>query len=144
MVHLLPSSCLTAAMAATHGVYNNEKTKKTNAVNELNKFPIVSVEPPKSTVRVLTTLSFAVKPVIKAVETLQSPNPSGLKIGAITPPKIANKLSDEFATGLSLKSKLCKNHIIIEAINIIVNALVTKSLALSPISFKTLFKLGIR
>ena len=48
-------------MAATHGVYNNEKTKKTNAVNELNKFPIISVEPPKSTVRVLTTLSFAQK-----------------------------------------------------------------------------------
>ena len=43
MVHLLPSSCLTAAMAATQGVYNNVNIKKTNAVKGVNKVDIAGI-----------------------------------------------------------------------------------------------------
>ena len=38
-------------------------------------------------------LSFAINPVINAVEILQSPNPSGANTGAITPAAIASILS---------------------------------------------------
>ena len=48
---------------------------------------------PSSTLIVLTTASFAVKPVISAVETLQSSNPSGPKITATHRPIIASRLS---------------------------------------------------
>ena len=50
-----------------------------------------SVEP-NNTVNVLTTLSLAIKPLIKAVVTFQSPKPKGLKIGAIQPANIASIL----------------------------------------------------
>ena len=42
----------------------------------------IAVPAPKSTVRVLTTLSFAINPLIKAVHILKSPSPSGLNKGA--------------------------------------------------------------
>ena len=58
--------------------------------------------PPKSTVIVLTTLSFAVNPVIRAVDALQSPNPNGANIGAITPPINARILSLESDTILNV------------------------------------------
>ena len=68
-------------MAATHGVYKSVNTKNTIALCVLNI--VATGLPPKSTVIVLTTLSFAVNPVIRAVDALQSPNPSGANIGAI-------------------------------------------------------------
>ena len=80
-------------------IQEKQKTYENNVLT-------ASVDPPIRTVSVLTTLSFAVNPVISAVETLQSPNPKGLNIGAIIPPKSARRLFDESETGLSLKSKL--------------------------------------
>ena len=98
--------------------------------------------PPRSTFSVLTTLSFAVNPVINAVEALQSPNPSGANIGAITPPIMASMLSPASFTKLKCISNVCKNQIIIDARKIIVKALVIKSFALSHINLKTLFAPG--
>ena len=82
----MPNSRLTAAIAATQGVYNNENTKNTKAVSGVNIPFNACVVPPKSTVNVLTTLSFAVNPVIRAVEIRQSSKPKGANTGAIKPP----------------------------------------------------------
>jgi hypothetical protein len=54
---------------------------------------------------VLITASLAVNPVIKEVDTLQSPNPSGAKTGAITRPINASRLSALSDTTFSLVSK---------------------------------------
>ena len=97
----------------------------------------------KSTVSVLTTLSFAMKPVISAVDILQSPKSSGLKIGAMNEPIAARRLSALSVTVFSLISKLCRNQMTIEAMNMIVNALTTKSFVLSQISCTTFLALGI-
>ena len=68
----------------------------------------------------------------------------GLKIGAINCPIRASRLSDEFSHTLSLVSKVCKNHMMIDARKITVNALCRKSLALSHKSIQTLFADGKR
>ena len=47
-----------------------------------------------------TTLSFAIKPLIRDVTTLQSPRPSGLKIGTRTPAIAAMIELSEFSTKL--------------------------------------------
>ena len=141
--HFLPSSRFTAAIAAIQGVYNKEKTRNTNAENDVNIVDRELTCPPSKTVSVLTTLSLAVKPVINAVDALQSPKPRGTKIGDIMVPIIANKLFEESATTFNLVSKFCKNQIIMEATNMTVNAFVIKSLALSPINCITLLGLGI-
>ena len=75
----------------------------------------------------LTTLSFAINPVKKAVEILQSQIPRGLKTGTMKFPSSASMLSAEFDTRFNLVSKVCKNQIIIVAQKIIVKAFVTKS-----------------
>ena len=62
----VPISLRTAAIAATHGVYSRENTKKITAVNGVNK--VSNGCPANNTFKVLTTLSLAVKPVIKAVK----------------------------------------------------------------------------
>ena len=116
--------------------------KKTNAVKGVNKVDNAEVFPPNNTVNVLTTLSFAVNPVIKAVDILQSPKPNGINKGEIKPPIIANKLNLESLTTLSLTSNVCINQIIIAATKIIVNAFVIKSLALLQINCQTLLGLG--
>lgn len=91
--------------------------------------------PPSSITSVETTLSLAVKPVINAVDILQSENPNGLKIGERKEPIIANKLLEASLTTLRRQSNDSKNHMIIEEINIIVKAFVTKSF-----SFPTLIE----
>ena len=127
--YAVPSSFFTVAIAATQGVYNRENTKNTNAVNFVNKVGSKSVSPPIKTVNVLTTFSFAIKPVKKAVEILQSQIPSGLKIGTIKFPSIASKLSAEFVTIFNFASNVCKNQMMIVATKMTVNAFVIKSLA---------------
>ena len=128
--YAVPSSFFTVAIAATQGVYNRENTKNTNAVNFVNKVGSKSVSPPIKTVNVLTTLSFAIKPVKNAVEILQSQIPSGLKIGTIKFPSIASKLSVEFVTIFNFASNVCKNQMMIVATKMTVNAFVIKSFAL--------------
>ena len=127
--YALPSSRCTVAIAATHGVYNSENTRNTNALSFVNNTGSLLTSPPSKTVSVLTTLSFAIKPVINAVDTRQSLIPRGLNTGTRRLPSIASRLSEESATRFSLESKDCKNHIIIVAAKIIVKALVTKSFA---------------
>ena len=80
-----------------------------------------AVLPPRSTVSVLTTLSFAVKPVMSAVEILQSSNPRGRNSGAISEPIAASMLSEESETGLRRISKVCRNQMMIAARKMIVN-----------------------
>lgn len=46
----------------------------------------------RSTDRVDTTLSFAINPAIRAVDILQSPNPSGANKGAMNPAMTASIL----------------------------------------------------
>ena len=90
--HFQPSSRFTDAMAATHGVYKRQKARRLAAASGVIAASKISVLP-KSTFNVATTLSLAIKPVISAVDTLQSPKPSGLKTGAIQPATTARILS---------------------------------------------------
>ena len=128
--YLLPNSLLTVATAATQGVYNKQKIKNTNAVNFENKTGSFVTSPPNKTVKVLTTLSFAINPVINAVEILQSEIPNGLNNGTIEFPSIASKLCAESVTKFNFASKVCKNQIIIVAQKIMVKAFVIKPFAL--------------
>jgi len=62
---------------------------------------VIATFVPSKTERVDTTLSFAIKPVISAVEILQSPKPKGLNIGAIIPARLARILFCELVTMLN-------------------------------------------
>lgn len=117
-----PISRFTVAIAATQGVYKRVNIRNTVAVNGVNKPLTSSAFSPSKTVNVETTLFFAVKPVSNAVETLQSPNPNGTKIGDTKPPKIASKLYSADSATFNLESNVCKNQITIDARKIIVNA----------------------
>ena len=129
----LPSSRFTVAIAATHGVYSRVNTRNTIAVNGVKSVCICETSPPSRRVRVETTLSFAVRPVIRAVEALQSPKPSGANIGANRLPSIASKLFSALSATLSLMSNVCKNHITIDAAKITVNAFWIKSVKIAEI-----------
>ena len=93
----LPISRFTALIAAAQGVYNKVNTKnphnrhagKQYSLNTALRFDVAV---PVRTLNVLTTASFAVNPVMSAVETLQSENPSGAKTGAIHLPTNASRL----------------------------------------------------
>ena len=67
-----PCSLRTVAMAATHGVYSKTKARNAIAVTGVNSM-VRSTPSPIIWVRVDTTLSLAIKPVIRAVDTRQSP-----------------------------------------------------------------------
>lgn len=128
--HFTPSSRLIDAIAAIHGVYNRQKTSSEAAAIGSIAAISASVEP-NNTERVDTTLSLAINPEIRAVEILQSPNPIGAKIGDMKPAIIASILSCESVTMLRCLSNVCKNQMIMAAINITVKALWIKSFALS-------------
>ena len=100
------------------------------------------VEAPVKTVKVLTTVSFAVIPVISAVDARQSAKPSGVKIGAMNLPMEASMLVVLSVTRLNDQSKLCKNQITMEARKMMVNALRIKSFAFSHMWSKTLLADG--
>ena len=85
------------AIAATHGVYRRQNTSRLAA--DIGVIQPSSTEVcPKRTDNVDTTLSFAMNPVISAVDILQSPNPIGAKTGAITLATVARILSCESLT----------------------------------------------
>ena len=107
------------------------KKLKYNAVTLENSIGSLSVSPPINTVRVLTTLSFAMNPVINAVVIRQSLMPRGLNNGTRKFPNIASRLSAVSCTRFSLVSKFCRNQTAIVAQKIIVKALVAKSFALT-------------
>ena len=119
-------------------------TRNTKAVNGVNSVFSPAALPPNRTVRVETTLSFAINPVIKAVDTLQSPNPRGAKIGAAAFPIIANRLSSGLDTRFRPMPKFSRNHTTMVAKKMTVNAFCAKSFAFSQISWPTLLAAGSR
>ena len=137
-----------AAIAATQGVYNSVKTRKLTAERTVNKVPRAAdtwaALVPNNTLSVDTTASFAVIPVTRAVEILQSANPSGFKIGASKCPSMARRLFALSVTTFNRLSNVYRNQIIIDARKIIVNALSKKSLAFSHIKSNTLLNDGKR
>ena len=116
-----PSSLLIDETAATHGVYKRLNIRSTPAVSGVRT---ASTPPsaPKSISITDTTLSFAINPLIRAVTILQSPIPRGLNNGAMIPAIKAMMLSAESLTRSKWKLKLCRNHTMIVATNMIVNA----------------------
>ena len=96
------------AIAAIHGVYNRLNTRSEAAATCVNAS---FTAPPNKISRVEITLSFAITPLINEVQILQSPSPSGAKIGTRQFEIIARILSLESATRLKCKSNFCKNQI---------------------------------
>lgn len=138
-----------AAKAATQGIYKMVKARKLKALSGENIWVSIalscaSLEAPVRIVRVLTTDSFAVNPVMRAVDARQSLNPIGAKAGAMIEPIEARMLFALSATMFSLQSKLCRNQITMEAIKIMVNALCRKSFPFSHMWSKTLLASGRR
>ena len=100
--------------------------------------------PPMSTPSVDTTDSLAIKPEIRAVAARQSPKPSGAKMGAMSRPTAASRLSVLSATTFSRASKVCRNQMMHTAKKITVKALWRKSFAFSQQSCHTLLREGKR
>ena len=146
---VLLSSCFIVEIAATQGVYKSAKVRKLSAERMVNK-PVIapvraSVPTFIRTPRVLTTASFAMRPVTRLVTTRQSANPRGANTGAIHIPMMPRRLvvlSEE--TTFSYASKCWRNQITIVATKIIVNARRMKSHAFSHIRSSTLLSEGIR
>ena len=93
--HFRPNSRRIDAIAATQGVYNKLNTKSDAAATGDITLPIA---PSYRISNVDTTLSFAIKPLIREVTIFQSPRPSGTNSGEITPAIVARMLSCEFST----------------------------------------------
>ena len=94
--------------------------------------------------KVEITDSLAIKPVMRAVDTRQSPKPSGASTGAIQAPTVARRLSALSLTRFSRVSKVWRNQTRMVATKIMVKARVRKSLALSQHSWPTLLAEGKR
>ena len=132
-----PISRRAAAKVAMQGTYKSTNIKKEYALKGV-KICIkawlnwASFAAPIKTVKVLTTASLAVKPVISAVAARQSPKPKGANKGAIKAPKEARILWSVDTT-FNRQSKVCKNQINTVAKKMTVNAFLTNSLAFSHI-----------
>lgn len=113
--YFLPSSRLTAVMAATQGVYRRQKIRSVAAPRGEMASAMFS---PNRTCSVETTVSFAMKPLMRAVQILQSDRPSGANRGEIQLANMARMLSRESCTMFRWVLKLCKNQMIIVAIRI--------------------------
>ncbi len=88
---------------------------------------------------VLTTISFAMKPVTNAPPVSQLPNPSGAKTGAIAPltfPKY------ELRCSVTPQGRLSSSHITTDAPRMIVPALRTNSRVFSHMWIITLLSAG--
>ena len=138
-----PSSCLMAAMAATHGVYSRQNTRSDTTESGVSAARSCAVEPNR-TDSVATTISFAMKPAMSAVVTRQSAKPRGEKIGAIQVAMAARIDSCASLATVSAGVKYCRNHTTTAAANTTVNARCRKSLVFSHMSMRTDFALGRR
>ena len=105
---------------------------------------VTSAPEPVRIPRVEMTDSLAIKPVIRAVDTRQSPKPRGANRGAIHAPTEARRLPELSATRFSRVSKVWRNQTIMVATKMMVKARVRKSLALSQHSCQTLRAEGKR
>ena len=141
--HLLPSSRLTEATAAMQGVYSRQNTSKGAACAGVRAAVRAAVEPKRMSSED-TTLSLAIKPVMRAVEMRQSAKPSGANSGAISPAMRARMLACGSAVSRSCKSKFCKNQMTMVAAKITVKAFCKKSRAFSHSSCATFFRPGRR
>ena len=121
MAHFCPSSLRMDAMAAIHGVSSKQNTSNAAAAF-VDISDVSAVVVPNKIDNVETTLSLAIKPVINAVDILQSPNPSGAKTGAITPAIPARILSLDSVTIFRSRLNVVRNQTIIVARNITENA----------------------
>ena len=130
-------------MAATQGVYSRQKASRLAAARGVMVASSCWVEP-KSTDRVETTLSLAIKPEMRAVEMRQSPKPRGAKTGAIQPAITARMLCWESATTARWVSKVCRNQMTMVATKMTVKARCKKSLAFSHSSWLTFLAPGRR
>lgn len=105
---------------------------------------MAEVEPPRSTVIVLTTLSLAVKPVMSAVEIRQSPRPRGRKMGAIQLPHQGQQAVRRVSDHVELQVEGLQKPDNDGSQKDYCKSLVAKSLAFSPMSRRTFFAPGIR
>ncbi|MPN55337.1 hypothetical protein SDC9_203019 [bioreactor metagenome] len=101
-----PISLLIVANVATQGIYKRQNAKNAKADNGVKICVSIVVkeapsDAPVKTAMVLTTASFADKPVISAVAALQSPKPRGSNTGETAMPKEARMLSSLLETRLS-------------------------------------------
>ena len=123
-------------------------TRKLAAVTVVNRLPrastVTSVPAPVRMPRVEMTDSLAMKPVMRAVETRQSPKPRGANSGARTVPTVASRLLALSVTRFSRVSKVWRNQTMMVATKMMVKARVRKSLALSQHSCHTLLAEGKR
>ena len=104
----------------------------------------VCTDPPNRISMVETTLSLAMKPVMREVTIRQSPRPSGRRIGASRPAIMARMLCWESSTIFRCRSKLCRNQTTTVAMRMMEKARCRKSLAFSHRSCATFFAPGIR
>ena len=95
--HFRPNSRRIDAIAATQGVYNKLNTKSDAAATGAITLPIA---PSYRISNVDTTLSLAIKRLIREVHILQSPRPRGSNTGTIIPAIIARILFEESLTRL--------------------------------------------
>ena len=101
--HFVPSSRWMEETAATHGVYSKLNTRILAA--ESGEIALATPSWNKISM-VETTLSFAINPLNKEQQILQSPIPIGVKIGTNQPEIIARILSEESFTRFNRRSKL--------------------------------------
>ena len=141
--HLLPSSRLTEATAAMQGVYSRQNTSRGAACAGVRAADSTASEPKRMSSED-TTLSFAIKPVMRAVEMRQSAKPKGPNSGAMSPAMRARMLACGSAVSRSCRSKFCKNQMTMVAAKITVKAFCKKSRAFSHNSCATFFRPGRR
>lgn len=136
----LPISFLIAAIVATHGTYNKQKTSSDNALIGF-KYAVNSVIE-NNTLRVETTASLAKKPVTRATTIFQFPKPQGANIGATILAMLARIDFSALSTIDNFHEKFCSAQMIIDAKNITLNALCKKSFVFSHNSWLTFLALG--
>ena len=105
----LPSSRRMLAMAAAHGVYSRQNTSNDSVAAGVSNACSVAIEPPVSTLSVLTTLSLARNPPTSEVAMRQSPKPTGENTGATSEAMFPRILSDWSSTSCRCHEKLCRN-----------------------------------
>ena len=91
-VLFVPSSRLSAATAATHGILSSEKLINAHAACGDIISRTLCAEP-MSIPSVLTVVSRATSPLISATQQRQSPSPSGENINETAPPILPSILS---------------------------------------------------
>src|SRR5574344_59487 len=139
--NLLFISLAIVAIATTQGGSNKFKIIKENAAIGVNIVLIPAITSsslsglatPFKMAKVPMACSLAISALTTATALFQLPNPSGAKIQAIILPSVAIILSSISSTISKEKLNLERNHITMQAVKMIVPALMIKPLDLSHI-----------